>query len=142
MGSRIDEYNETSEAEISEVNMPVFYGYEIIESGGITYIEVDLSQEINGTRAYSKQYSTVVNGYLIKIVIKSYSGKVMASDMVDFDRCVNSILFDEIKEKPSFRIKDLMESEGGISTWLLMGMGFLLVGYSLLRMQVKKKKKK
>ncbi len=140
--NRADEFSETAGSDISDFKEPIFYGYEIVKSGGLTFIAVDLSQQVNGDRAFSKQYNTVVNGYRIKLVINNYAGRIEANDMVDFERAVNSLEFDEIKPKPSFSIRELMETQGSMASWLLMAAGITLLTYSMLKMKFKKKKKK
>jgi hypothetical protein len=139
----IESYSEQNDVELaSQVEDARFYGYEIVRSSGVTYIAVDLSQKKDGNDIYSRQYSTVVNGDLISLVYKSYTGKITADDLVTFERVISSVQFDQIHEKPTKSVQSVLRSENFFASSILGAIGFLIIGYFLMRSKFKKKKKK
>lgn len=70
-----------------------------------------LTQQLNGSVAYAKQYSTVINGKTINITLHSYAGEITDDLLQVLQNTVDSVVFTKVTSKPvSFDIGGILRA--------------------------------
>ena len=87
------------------------------------FIMIDYYREFNRGTAYSRNYSTIINGQAITVSLHSFSGEISGERAAALQRTVDSIEFTEVTEKPSFNYQTIVYGIVGI---------FIIIGAALI----------
>lgn len=143
MGSDTDElvkeYSEQQDVDMSMIKNANYSGYSTYSNKDITFLVLNLSQTIEGQTVFSKQYSTIVNGDMITIVLKDYVGEILPGDEALLNEIVDSLEFGHIDEKKTnFMSKFASFKTVGYSMAIAGAVVFIIV---ILTNNLKKQKK-
>lgn len=76
-----------------------YTGYDTYKQKQAQFIVLDMYQENQAGKVYGKQYYTIINGQAINITLHSYTGEIPQEKLDLVKNAVDSIKFNEVKEK-------------------------------------------
>lgn len=151
----IFDFNTFSEKELNilgkkllEDNFPeetgvAYSGYEIYNHSQAKFIVFDIIKNVDGQEIYGKQYYTIINGQALYITLYSYIGEIEEDKANEINNIVNTIKFEEVKEKPKAGFFS-QETFLNIGVKLVLGSIALLIfgSITLLVVWIKKRSSK
>lgn len=109
-----------------------YTGYETYKTDQASFIVLNLEQNSNAGQVYGKQYYTTVNGQAIYITLYSYVGEISAETEDMLKGIINSVTFEEIKDKPTEDITLMERLTEMITLKTLVIGGVVVVGAGII----------
>ncbi|WP_343208460.1 hypothetical protein [Anaerolentibacter hominis] len=108
----IFDFNSFSDKELDKIANEMYTEDTVLQSGihytdhsiyqqeQAKFMVMDFYQEAQGSKVYSRQYYTIINGKAINVTLHSYNGELSEEDLQAQKAAVDSIHFNEILKKP------------------------------------------
>ena len=104
-----------------------YTGYEVYKTDQASFIVLDLIQDSSAGKVYGKQFYTIVNGQVIYITLHSYEGEITSEQGSMIKGVIDSIKFQEIKEKVKEGFVENLMDKISLNT-IFIGAGIVVLG--------------
>lgn len=111
-----------------------YTGYDTYKTDMASFIVLNLIQNSDTGQVYGKQYYTTVNGQAVYVTLYSYVGEISQETDDMFKGIINSLSFEEIKDKPIEEVSVTEKLTGilNIKTLIIGGVVVVATGIILI----------
>jgi hypothetical protein len=87
-----------------------YYDCSVYKHEQAAFFIFHLTQQINGSTVYGKQYTTIINGKTINITLHSYEGEISDSLAGTLQDTIDSVTFTEVTSKPGIDFSEVLQT--------------------------------